>query len=142
MPKGPKGKPRSTSSDVPLDDNENFIKLLETALKSERIIKCLKDALVTDLQRDNAELSRMFINPPHILFIYNLSESLFLQLFILRPFPLLFHRNIYTTKIDGVVCPPNISATVAGRLMKLAHRPRIASTATKLISKPMLLSIL
>ena len=47
MPKGPKGKPRSTSSDVPLDDNENFIKLLETALKSERIIKCLKDAIVT-----------------------------------------------------------------------------------------------
>ena len=56
MPKGPKGKPRSTSSDVPLDDNENFIKLLETALKSERIIKCLKDAIVTDLQRYNAEL--------------------------------------------------------------------------------------
>ena len=52
----PKGKPRSTSSDVSLDDNENFIKLLETALKSERIIKCLKDAIVTDLQRDNAEL--------------------------------------------------------------------------------------
>ena len=26
---------------------------------------------------------------------------------------------IYTTKIDGVVCPPNISETVAGRLMKL-----------------------
>ena len=35
---------------------------------------------------------------------------------------------IYTTKIDGVVCPPNISETVAGRLMKLAHRPPIAST--------------
>ena len=41
-----------------------------------------------------------------------------------------------TTKIDGVVCPPNISETVAGRLMKLAHRPRIASTMIKLISKP------
>ena len=39
-------------------------------------------------------------------------------------------------KIDGVVCPPNISETVAGRLMKLAHRPRIASTMIKLISKP------
>ena len=50
--------------------------------------------------------------------------------------------DIYTTKIDGVVCPPNISGTVAGRLMKLAHRPRIASTTIKLISKPMLLSIL
>ena len=36
--------------------------------------------------------------------------------------------HIYTTKIDGVVCPPNISETVAGRLMKLAHRQRIAST--------------
>ena len=40
---------------------------------------------------------------------------------------------IYTTKIDGVVCPPNISETVAGRLMKLGHRQRIASTAIKLI---------
>ena len=50
--------------------------------------------------------------------------------------------DIYTTKIDGVVCPPNISETVAGRLMKLAHRPRIASTIIKLISKPILLPIL
>ena len=49
---------------------------------------------------------------------------------------------IYTTKIDGVVCPPNISETVAGRLMTLAHRPRIASTMIKLISKPILLPIL
>ena len=38
-------------------------------------------------------------------------------------------------KIDGVVCPPNISETVAGRLMKLAHRQRIASTTIKLIKK-------
>ena len=42
---------------------------------------------------------------------------------------------IYTTKIDGVASPPNISETVAGRLMKLAHRQRIASTTIKLISK-------
>ena len=49
---------------------------------------------------------------------------------------------IYTTKIDVVVCQPNISETVAGRLMKLAHRPRIASTMIKLISKPILLPIL
>ena len=42
---------------------------------------------------------------------------------------------IYTTKIDGVVCPPNISETVAGRLMKLAHRQRITSTTIQLISK-------
>ena len=49
---------------------------------------------------------------------------------------------MYTTKIDGVVCPPNISETVAGRLMKLAHRPRIASTMIKLIPKPILLPIL
>ncbi len=47
-----------------------------------------------------------------------------------------------TTKIDGVVCPPNISETVAGRLMKLAHRQRIASTTIKLISKKCLQSIL
>ena len=46
-----------------------------------------------------------------------------------------FPNVIYnvTTKIDGVVCPPNISETVAGRLMKLAHRQRIASTTIKLI---------
>ncbi len=52
--------------------------------------------------------------------------------------------NIYrpTTKIDGVVCPPNISETVAGRLMKLAHRPRITSPIIKLISKPIVLPIL
>ena len=51
-------------------------------------------------------------------------------------------HNIYTTKIDGVVCSPNISETVAGRLMKLAHRQRIASTTIKLISTKYLLSIL
>ena len=50
--------------------------------------------------------------------------------------------HIYTTKIDGVVCPPNISETVATRIMKLAHRPRIALTMIKLISKPILLPIL
>ena len=49
---------------------------------------------------------------------------------------------IYTTKIDWVVCPPNISETVAGRHMKLAHRQRIASTTIKLSSKKVLLSIL
>ena len=49
--------------------------------------------------------------------------------------------DIYTT-IDGVVCPPNISETVAGRLMKLAHRQGIASTTIKLIFKKTLLSIL
>ena len=52
------------------------------------------------------------------------------------------HAIIYITKIDGVVCPPNITETVAGRLMKLAHRPRIASTTIKLISKPSVLPIL
>ena len=48
---------------------------------------------------------------------------------------------IYNTKIDEFVCPPNISETVAVRIMKLAHRPRIASTMIKLISKPILLSM-
>ena len=43
--------------------------------------------------------------------------------------------HIYTTKIYGVVCPPNISETVAGRHMKLAHRQRIASTTITLIKK-------
>ena len=36
---------------------------------------------------------------------------------------------------------PIISETVADRIMKLAHRPRIASTPIKLISKPIVLSI-
>ena len=40
---------------------------------------------------------------------------------------------IYTTKIDTFVCP---------RIMKLAHRSRIASTTKKIISKQILLSIL
>ena len=48
-----------------------------------------------------------------------------------RPISIL--SAIYTTKIDGVVCPPNISETVAGRPMKLAHPQRIASTTIKLI---------
>ena len=47
-----------------------------------------------------------------------------------------------TTNIDGVVCPPNISETVAGRLLKLAHRQRIASTTIKSIKEKKLLSIL
>ena len=41
----------------------------------------------------------------------------------------------YTTKLDTCVCPPHVSETVAVRIMKLAHRPRIASTTNKLISK-------
>ncbi len=48
---------------------------------------------------------------------------------------LLANTTIYTTEIYGVVCPPNISETVAGRLMKLAHRPRIASAMITLNSK-------
>ena len=48
----------------------------------------------------------------------------------------------YTTKIDTFVCPPHISETVAVRIMKLAHRSRIASTTKKIISKQILLSIL
>ena len=52
----PKGKPRNSSSEVPIDENEHFIKLLEKALKSENIINSLKHAIVYDLQRDNAEL--------------------------------------------------------------------------------------
>ena len=51
-------------------------------------------------------------------------------------------RPTYIYTIDGVVCPPNISETVAGRLVKLAHRPRIASSMIKLISKTILLPIL
>ena len=48
---------------------------------------------------------------------------------------------IYTTKIGTFVCPPHISETVAVTIMKLAHRPRIASTTKTLISKQILLSI-
>ena len=42
---------------------------------------------------------------------------------------------IYTTKIGTFVCPPHIPDTVAVTIMKLAHRPRIASTTESLISK-------
>ena len=52
------------------------------------------------------------------------------------------HLSIYTTKIDTFVCPPHISETVARRIMKLAHRPRIDSTTITLISKSILLSFL
>ena len=41
--------------------------------------------------------------------------------------------HLDTTKIDEFVCPPTISQTVAVRIMKLAHRQRIASTTIKLI---------
>ena len=49
--------------------------------------------------------------------------------------------SIYTTKIATFVCPPHISYTVAVRIMKLPHRPLIASTTKKLISKPIIMSI-
>ena len=44
-----------------------------------------------------------------------------------------FNRLNYTTKIYTFVCPPHISETVAVRIMKLAHRSRIASTTKKII---------
>ena len=44
-------------------------------------------------------------------------------------------RTIYTTKIGTFVCPPHISETVAVTIMKLAHRPHIASATKTLISK-------
>ena len=99
--------------------------------------------------------------PIHILIDYN--SRVFMQRFskyILYPFKLISNcvekcgssdptesgssvpDTIYTTKIDGVVGPPNISETVAGRLMKLAHRQRIASTTITLISTKFVLSIL
>ena len=63
-------------------------------------------------------------------------------LIIFKSCPNLRPAIIYTTKMDEFVCAPNISETIAVRIMKLAHRPRIASTMIKLISKPLLLSIL
>ena len=48
--------------------------------------------------------------------------------------------NTKLTNIEEFVCPPNISETVAVRTVKLAHRPHIASTTIKLISKIILLS--
>ena len=55
-----------------------------------------------------------------------------------------YHRilTIYSIKINEFVCSPNISETIAVGTMKLAHRPGIASTTIKLISKSILLSIL
>ena len=53
-----------------------------------------------------------------------------------------FIPSILLKYIYEFVCPPHISETVAVRIMKLAHRPRIASTTITLISKSILLSIL
>ena len=52
--------------------------------------------------------------------------------------------NFYrpTTKIGTFVCPSHISETVAVRLLKPAHRSRIASTTKEIISKQILLSML
>ena len=49
---------------------------------------------------------------------------------------------IYTTKIDELVCPPNTSEPLTVRIIKLAHRPHIASTTFNLTSKSILLSFL
>ena len=46
------------------------------------------------------------------------------------------------TKIYEFVCPPNISETVAVKILKLAHRPCIASTTIAFNSKAIVLSIL
>ena len=59
--------------------------------------------------------------------VYAISRSI---LTLTRYLSILF-LNIYTTKIGTFVCPPHISETVADRIMKLAHRPRIASTTKK-----------
>ena len=50
-------------------------------------------------------------------------------------------EHIYTANMDEFVFPPNISEKVTVRMVKLAHRPRIASTTIKFISKPILLSM-
>ena len=64
----------------------------------------------------------MFIHPPHILFMSNLSESLFWQMFLLRPFPLLFHRNktinstiwLWNYQHGFVRTPGTVTVTVSG----------------------------
>ena len=68
--------------------------------------------------------------------------SLLITLYCLWKINILYYILYYTTKIGEFVCPPNISETIAARIMKLAHRPRIASTMIKLIFKPTLPSIL
>ncbi len=55
-------------------------------------------------------------------FIQSISYSMFICLLCVN-----CSSAIYTTKIDGVVCPPNISETVAVRTVKLAHRPLVSS---------------
>ena len=72
----------------------------------------------------------------------NLIDFTIKELTIMIAFVCITDVIIYTTKIDGVVCSPNIFETVAVRTVKLAHHPRIASTMIKSISKPILLSIL
>ena len=55
------------------------------------------------------------------------------------PQPLQLWWGNVTTTIYEFFCPPDISETIAVRIMKLAHCPRIASATIKLISKPILL---
>ena len=62
-------------------------------------------------------------------------NEIFVGVYLLSSYPqtlvgLRLLLTTYATKIDEFVCPPNISETVAVRIMKLTHRPRIASTTT------------
>ena len=111
---------------------------------SVKLLKLIKGEIATSLTLviNQSLLSGIFPDQLNIakvipIYIYEKDDPAIFGNY--RPISIL--PAIYTTKIDGVVCPPNISETVAVRTVKLAHRPRIASTTTKFISKPILLSI-
>ena len=67
--------------------------------------------------------------PTHITRILTVTKRLCLlpaRFFFSKMFTIYWSRP---TKIDDFVCPINSSETVAVRIVKLAHRPPIASTA-------------
>ena len=43
------------------DEQASFTKLLETALKNETVISCLKNAITSELKQTNTELNNLII---------------------------------------------------------------------------------
>ena len=61
MPRAKKHNRSSSASSECGDDQANFTRLLETALKSEAVISCLKKAITNELQQANIELKYLII---------------------------------------------------------------------------------
>ena len=61
MPKARKHNRSSSASSECGDNQASFTRLLETALKSEAVISCLKNAITSELKQANIELKNMII---------------------------------------------------------------------------------